>query len=137
MRKPVLLEAVEAFCMRETCSTLRRARLGDNLFFLRRVRRFFSASLFVNCVPSRVQMSPPLPHHATFENIYFTEICSGSEAGSYLRLIDFVYHSTLGLRVVKKRRSTTRRQAAPRIDLSFYYSWYKVDGIRPRSGTHQ
>jgi len=34
---------------------------------------------------------------------YFTEMCSGSEAGSYLRLIDFVYHSTLGLRVIKKR----------------------------------
>jgi len=29
--------------------------------------------------------------------------CSGSEAGSYLRLIDFVYHSTLGLRVIKKK----------------------------------
>jgi len=28
--------------------------------------------------------------------------CSGSEAGSYLMLIDFVYHSTLGLRVIKK-----------------------------------
>ena len=27
---------------------------------------------------------------------------NGSEAGSYLRLIDFVYHSTLGLRVIKK-----------------------------------
>jgi len=26
---------------------------------------------------------------------------SGSEAGSYLRLIDLVYHSTLGLRVIK------------------------------------
>ena len=24
-----------------------------------------------------------------FENNYFTEMCSGSEAGSYLRLIDF------------------------------------------------
>ena len=33
---------------------------------------------------------------------YFTEMCSGSEAGWYLRLIDFVYHSTLGLRVTKK-----------------------------------
>jgi len=30
-------------------------------------------------------------------------MCSGSEAGSYLRLINFVYHSTLGLRVIKKR----------------------------------
>jgi len=28
---------------------------------------------------------------------------SGSEAGSYLRLIDFVYHSTLGSRVMKKK----------------------------------
>ena len=31
-------------------------------------------------------------------------MCSGSEAGSYLRLIDFVYHSTLGSRVIKKKR---------------------------------
>ena len=28
-------------------------------------------------------------------------MCSGSEACSYFRLIDFVYHSTLGLRVIK------------------------------------
>ena len=39
-----------------------------------------------------------------FENNYLTEVCSGSEAGSYLRLIDFVYHSTLGLRVIKKKK---------------------------------
>jgi len=26
--------------------------------------------------------------------------------GSYVRLIDFVYHSILGLRVIKKRRLT-------------------------------
>ena len=36
-----------------------------------------------------------------FDINYFTKMCSGSEAGSYLRLIDFVYHSTLGLRVIK------------------------------------
>ena len=30
-------------------------------------------------------------------------MCSGSEAGSYSRLIDFGYHSTLGSRVIKKR----------------------------------
>jgi hypothetical protein len=30
-------------------------------------------------------------------------MCSGSEAGSYLRLADSVYHSTLGLRVIKKK----------------------------------
>ena len=32
------------------------------------------------------------------------EMCSGSETGSYSRLIDFVYHSTLGLRVIKKKK---------------------------------
>ena len=35
---------------------------------------------------------------------YFTEMCSGSEAGSYLRLIDIVHHSAaLDLRAEKKR----------------------------------
>jgi len=38
------------------------------------------------------------------KNNYFTEMCSGSEAGSYLRLIDFVYHSTLGSRAIKKKK---------------------------------
>ena len=38
------------------------------------------------------------------QNNYFTEICSGSEAGSYLRPINFVYHSTLGVRVIKKKQ---------------------------------
>jgi len=48
-----------------------------------------------------------------------TEMCSGSEAGSYLRLIDFVYQSTLGLRVIKKKNrprrssSTTLLKATP------------------------
>jgi len=37
-------------------------------------------------------------------NNYFTEMCSGSEAGAYLRRIDFVHHSTLGLRVIKKKK---------------------------------
>jgi len=31
-------------------------------------------------------------------------MCSGSEVGSYLRLIDFVYHSTLGLRAIQKKK---------------------------------
>jgi len=39
-----------------------------------------------------------------FRNNYFTEKCSGSEAGSSLRLEDFVHHSTLGLRVIKKKK---------------------------------
>ena len=38
------------------------------------------------------------------KNHHSTEMCSGSGAGSYLRLIDFEYHSTLGLRVMKKRK---------------------------------
>jgi len=49
-----------------------------------------------------------------FENNYFTEICSGSEAGSYLRLIDFEYHSTLGLRVIMKKRSLGSKAHNPR-----------------------
>ena len=35
------------------------------------------------------------------------EMCSGSEEGSYARLIDCVYHSTLGLRVIKRQRLQT------------------------------
>jgi len=31
-------------------------------------------------------------------------MCSGAEAGSYLRLTYFVYQSTLGLRVIKKKK---------------------------------
>ena len=32
------------------------------------------------------------------------ETCSGSEAGSYLRRIDFMCHFTRGLRVTKKKK---------------------------------
>ena len=39
-------------------------------------------------------------------------MCSGSEAGSYLRLIDSVYHSTLGVRVIKKRKRRRRADIA-------------------------
>ena len=38
---------------------------------------------------------------------YFTEMFSGSEVGSYSRLIDFVYHSNQGLRVIKKKQKDT------------------------------
>jgi len=41
----------------------------------------------------------------------FTEMCSGSEAGSYLRLIDVVYHSTPGLRVINEKKKKERRAA--------------------------
>ena len=59
--------------------------------------------------------SPP-----QFENNYFAEMCSGSEAGSYLRLIDLVNHSTLGLRVITKK-----------VDLDFRYACH---GVGPYSG---
>ena len=36
------------------------------------------------------------------------EMCSGSEAGSYLRLIDLAYHSTLGLIVIQKEKKKHR-----------------------------
>jgi len=53
---------------------------------------------------------PPGTQHlapaSSFENNHFTEMYSGSEVGSYLRIIDFVYHSTLGLRIIKKKIST-------------------------------
>jgi hypothetical protein len=39
-----------------------------------------------------------------FENNYFTEICSGSEAGSHFWLTDFVYHSALGVTVMMKEK---------------------------------
>ena len=35
------------------------------------------------------------------------------EAGSYLRRIDFVYHSTLGLRVIKKKKKFGRAPLTP------------------------
>jgi len=57
-----------------------------------------------------IMKSPPPP----FSQVNFMggghllEMCSVSEAGSYLRLIDFVYHSTLGLRVMKKKQRRRR-----------------------------
>jgi hypothetical protein len=49
---------------------------------------------------------------AKFENIDSTEICSGSEAGSYLRPLEFMYHSTLGLRAITKKKKQTRALAS-------------------------
>ena len=62
--------------------------------------------------------SPPrhqLPTRSQFENNYFTEMCSGSQAGSYLRLIDFVYHSTLDWRVIKKKRRQAGEPRKPKV----------------------
>ena len=56
---------------------------------------------------------------------HFTEMCSGSEAGSYFRLIDFVYHSTPGLRVIKKKNNAT---ALPLEDLRIHISMVEGTG---------
>ena len=40
----------------------------------------------------------------------------GFEAGSYLRLTDFVYHSPLGLRVIKKKKKVYRYEQCTRVD---------------------
>ena len=50
----------------------------------------------------------------------FTEMCSGSEEGSYSRLIDCVYHSTLDLRVMKKKTwsgSISAQGSGPTLDI--------------------
>ena len=68
---------------------------------------------FQGCVPSRVAISPLLTRSAgtylmrkrlsveDFESLESRG--SGSESDSCSRRIDFVYHSTLGLRVMKKK----------------------------------
>ena len=56
------------------------------------------------CVPSSLDSGL-----ISIENNYFTEMCSGSEAGSHVRLIDCVYHSTLDLRVIKKKEGLIER----------------------------
>ena len=63
------------------------------------VRRFQVPARHPDCV-----QPPEPPEQRLLCGWGFTEICSGSEAGSYLRLIDFVYHSTLGLTVMKKKK---------------------------------
>jgi hypothetical protein len=49
----------------------------------------------------------PTTWSSQFENYFFTEMCSGSEAGSHFQLIDFECHSTIGLRVIKKEKKIT------------------------------
>ena len=66
------------------------------------VHRYDSGTNSEPRVPHCLPRSPAIRSQS--KNNYFTEMSSGSEAGSYLRLIDFVYRSTLGLRVIKKRR---------------------------------
>jgi len=57
-------------------------------------------------------------------------MCSGSEAGSYLRLIDFVYHSTLGLRVMKKKDAgfSVDQHQLTRVFRVRRHRWVRVEG---------
>ena len=49
----------------------------------------------------------------TYEGaLHAADMRSGSEAGSCLRLTDFVYYSTLGLTVIKKRRREEMAEAS-------------------------
>ena len=59
------------------------------------------------CTPS-FDKALPVVNAGSCQNSYSTEMCSGSEAGSYSRLIDVVYHSNLGLRVMKKKKKLSR-----------------------------
>ena len=52
-------------------------------------------------------------HLLPSEKNFFTEMGSGSEAGSNLRPMDFVYHSTLGLRVMKKKKKSLSKPFTP------------------------
>ena len=56
---------------------------------------------FVRGTPVRAARYPNKREHQC-DNNYFTEMCRGSEARSYLRRIDFMYHSTLG--AIKKKQ---------------------------------
>jgi len=63
---------------------------------------------------------------------YFTEMCSGSKAGSHSRLIDFVYHSTLGLRAIKKKK---KKKTCPTSKSTSQHSGFQIrpeKPIRPR-----
>jgi len=64
-------------------------------------------------------------------------MCSGSEAGSYLRLIDFVYHTTLGLRVIKKKKRRLRVSTARPLLVSLVLGvWSRVSESKPLMAVH-
>ena len=68
---------------------------------VRREKRGSRAASHAEAAPEE-QLAPAHLHNSQFQNNHFTEMCSVFEAGSYLMLADFVYHSTLGLRVLKE-----------------------------------
>ena len=69
---------------------------------------------------------------------------TGSEAGLYLRLIDLVYHSTLGLRVLREKkkigaaRVVRNRRGGPPADLLLIGRWtgskmQRIDRTEPEA----
>ena len=70
-------------------------------------------------------VSIPASSGRLFKNNYLAEMWSGSEAGSYWRLIDFVYHSTLGLRGMQKKMK--KKQGACPEDASEPHKWIYVE----------
>jgi hypothetical protein len=58
-------------------------------------------------------------------------MCSGSEAGSYLRLIDCAHHSTVALTEIKKRRDLGIGSEAGARGLSLF-ARVEVPSIRER-----
>ena len=67
---------------------------------------------------------------------YFTKICSGSEAGLYLGLIDFAYHSTLGLRVTRKKKERKERSAVGSRSLVKRFAVNKEEEKQPAGELH-
>ena len=62
-------------------------------------------------------------------------MCSGSEAGSYSRLIVSVYHSTLGLRVIEKTKKAEHvGGVTPTFDLCFKLGTHKAGAGRGGEG---
>jgi len=65
-------------------------------------------------------------------------MCSGSEAGSYLKLIDFVYNSTLGLTVIKKKKKKLEVPEAVLNQFIGKLSEFRVgDRLRVVGGYHE
>ena len=56
------------------------------------------------------------------------EMCSGSEAGSYLRRIDFVYRSTLDLRVITTPES---QKGSPKVNFPLKAVVFKSGNRNP------
>jgi len=81
----------------------RSSFISSPLWTPEKIKDTLCKAIRVSCFVLRLETladldAPPAKHFV------FTQMRSGSEAGSNVRLIDFVYHSTLGLREIMKKR---------------------------------